>query len=201
MRTSLFTIAAFSICLNSHAQYRKEAQQSQDTLVGKKNWISPPLPIEGSTIIYRETISTGNGTPADLFNNALEWYNYNYKTADTKLTIENPETGQIAGTGVIKYTPVAARVTGEVPIFFSFDLAIAEGQYTYKVYDLYGIDANGRFQYIDMYREDRSISTQVKKRWNKKYRYEMLSDMNTMTEMMINHLKEAMSRKNKITTR
>jgi hypothetical protein len=186
---SLLTLAA----IDTSGQYRREAQASQDALVGQKVWKAPPFPMEGSRIVYSETVDVPNSSREVLFKNALEWYNYNYKSADTRLTIEKSTEGLISGTGLIKYNPAAAEVTGEVPIIFYFDLVIANGRYTYRLYDMYGIDASGRFDYIDMYREDRDISPQVKHRWNKRYRYEMLSDMNTMVEMAIAHLKQAMA--------
>jgi hypothetical protein len=195
--SSMLALAAFS----SDAQYRREAQLSQDTLVGKKVWKAPPFPMEGNSIVYTETI-VGTGLSREiLFKNALEWYNYNYKSADTRLTVEKPAEGKISGTGLIKYNPAAAGVAGEVPIIFNFDILVADGQYTYRFYDMYGVDESGRFDYIDMYREDRNISTQVRQRWNKRYRYEMLSDMNTMVEMAIVHLKQVMAMNSGLVTK
>lgn len=149
--------------------------------------------MQGSSIMYQETVDVPSKLSKDiLFRNALEWYNYNYKSGDTRLTVENQETGKISGTGVIKYSPTAAGIKGEMPIFFEFDLQIADGKYSYKFYDMYSVDATGKFTYADMYREDRNKTTQVTPRWGVRYRYELLSDMNSMMESAILHLKQNM---------
>lgn len=200
MKTFLLSVILLFVFCRAHCQYSKEAQASQDALAGTKSWISPPFPMKGSKILYTGTVAVPELSQDDLFQNALEWYNYNYKTADTRLEIENPETGIIEGTGVIKYTPTAAGVSDESPIFFSFNLTVADGGYKYEIYNIYGIDRTGRFNYADMYREDRTINSQIKPRWDKRYRYEMLSDANTLIEMMIAHLKQAMGRKDNLVT-
>ncbi len=193
MKALFFSLAFVSIAALASAQHRKEAQASQDALVGTKSWISPPVPMQGSRIVYEETVDVPNKLSKEiLFKNALEWYNYNYKTGDTRLTVENPGTGKISGTGVIKYTPTAAGIAGELPIFFEFDLQIVDGKYNYKIYDMYSIDASGKFAYADMYREDRNKNPQVSPRWGVRYRYELLSDMNSMIESAILHLKQNM---------
>jgi hypothetical protein len=192
MKTLILSLSVTLFALSADAQYSKEAQASQDKLVGTKNWISPPFPMQNSHIVYEGNVDASGLSKQTLFKNALEWYNYNYKSADSRLTIENQATGKISGTGVIRYNPAAAGLAGEMPIFFEFDLQIADGKYTYKFYDMYSIDATGKFMYADMYREDRNLAPQVKPRWEKRYRYEILSDMNTMIEMSIVHLKQAM---------
>lgn len=193
MKTTFFTIALCLYAMASNAQYSREAQASQDRLVGTKSWISPPFPIQNGHIVYEGNVDAGAALSKEtLFKNALEWYNYNYKSADTRLTVENEATGKISGTGVIKYNPTAAGAAGEMPVFFEFDLTVADGKYSYKFYDMYSMDDRGKFTYADMYREDRNPTQQVKPRWEKRYRYEVLSDMNTMIEMSIVHLKQAM---------
>jgi hypothetical protein len=194
MKTVLLILMIAGAALSADGQYRKEAQASQDALVGKKEWISPPLPMEGSRIVYTETVGPGAVSKDQLFNNALEWYHYNYKSADTRLSVENREKGLISGTGVVRYNPSAAGIEKDFPIFFSFDLRVEDGEYTYRIYDIYGSDATGRFEYADMYLEDRNTSGQMKQRWEKRYRYEMLSDMNTMIEMAIVHLQQEMQK-------
>jgi hypothetical protein len=193
MKKLLLSLIALSFAIHSNAQYSREAQASQDRLVGTKSWISPPFPMQGSRIVYEGTETVPSTlSKATLFKNALEWYNYNYKSGDTRLTIENEATGKISGTGVITYNPAAAGVVGTMPIFFEFELQIADGKYSYKFYDMHSVDATGKFLFADMYREDRNLSTQIKPRWTKRYRYEILSDMNTMIEMSIVHLKQTM---------
>lgn len=202
MKTLFFSLAFISVTTLSFAQHRPEAQASQDALVGTKQWVSPPLPMQGSSIVYEEAVDVPNKLSKEiLFKNALEWYNYNYKTGDTRLTVENQATGKISGTGVIKYTPAAAGGTNEIPIFFEFDLLIAEGKYSYKFYDMYSIDNTGKFLYADMYREDRNKSTQLSPRWGVRYRYELLSDMNSMIESAIVHLKQAMQMNSGVATK
>lgn len=183
------------------AQYRPETISTPDSLIGKRVWISPPLPMQGGEIVFEGAKEVPGLTKEILFGNALEWYNYNYKTADTRLEVEKAAEGLISGTGVIRYTPVAAGVAGEVPIFFRFNIQVADGKYSYKFYEMYGLEANGRFSYADMYREDRDTNPQLKPRWGKKYRYEMLYDMTVMVEMSIAHLQQAMLMNSGVVTR
>ena len=197
MKILILSAIALHLNATADAQYRKESQESQDRLVGKREWVSPPLPLANGRIVYSENVKVANLGRESLFKNALEWYNYNYKSADTRLTIEKAEEGRLSGTGLIKYNAAAAG-GGEVPIIFHFDLFIRDGEYAYRFYDMYGVDGSGRFEYADMYREDRS--TYIKPRWDKRYRYEMLSDMNTMIEMSIAHLMQAMSKNPSVVT-
>ena len=164
-----------------------------DTLVGRREWQVTKLPMQGSQIVYEESVTVGMAsTSTQLFNNAVEWYNYNYKTGDTRLTVENQNKGQISGTGVIKYTPAAVGEANERPIFFNFDIIVTDGGYTYRIYDMYSTGPEGRFSYADMYREERYPTSSSKPRWEKRYRYEMLSDLDTYIRLMITHLKQNM---------
>lgn len=183
----LLTVAIIGISATSSAQ--------GDLLVGRREWQVTNLPLQGSQIVYEESVTVGmpmSGT--QLFNNAVEWYSYNYKTGDTRLTVENQGKGQISGTGVIKYTPAAVGEASERPIFFNFDIVVNDGGYTYRIYDMYSTEPNGRFSYADMYREEQYPESSSKPRWEKRYRYEMLSDMDTYIRLMITHLKQSMQK-------
>ncbi len=190
MKTLVLSFALLMLAVQTDAQYHRSIESQQEQ-IGKKTWISPPFPIENGHIVYSGTVDAPGLIATALFNNALEWYNYNYKTSDTRLTVENSSTGKVSGTGLIRYNAAAAGA-GEVPIFFEFDIQVTNGKYSYKFYDMYSIYEGEKFMYADMYNEDRNTSTQVKPKWDKRYRYEILSDMNTMIEMSVVHLKQAM---------
>src|ERR1043165_6637676 len=119
MRTLIPILFGCILGANTFAQTN---QASANNLVGTRQWEITALPYTGSQIVYEETVKVGAPfTSAQLFNNAVEWYNYNYKTGDTRLTAENQSKGLVSGTGVIRYTPAAAGEGKERPIFFNFD--------------------------------------------------------------------------------
>ncbi|MBS1586881.1 MAG: DUF4468 domain-containing protein [Bacteroidetes bacterium] len=162
-----------------------------DSLLGKPVWKVKALPLDGSDIVYsgHESLSF----PRDLlFKNALDWYNVNYKTVDTKLTVENKETGTVSGTGIIHFKQ-AAVANGPENIFFSFTIQLTNTGYDYRIYGIYSMLNGEKIWYSDMYREETAPSPEVKPHWTHRYRYEVISNMDEFMQLAINQLKASMA--------
>jgi Domain of unknown function (DUF4468) with TBP-like fold len=184
----------FLIILCLSTAYVCEAQGKwDDTLVGKPVWKVKPLPLEGNNIVYTGNITQAGYNPDQLFKNALDWYNINYKSADTKLTVENKEQGNIAGSGVIHYNQ-QVNANGPQNIFFSFSIFLARSGYSYRFYDMYSMVNGERYKYSDMYMEELHNTASVKPHWTHKYRYESLMDMDSFMTLAINQLKKDMQK-------
>lgn len=164
--------------------------QPGTTPIGKREWLVPPLPLQGGDIVYTETVPNPRSV-AQQYNNAESWYMYNYKSADTRLTTQDLGGGRLAGTGVLKYEQSGASPVNQT-LFFDFDIQMQQGSYTYRISNIYGILDGKKVMYNDMYREDRQPP--AKPRWTVRYRYEQLSDMNTFIGSAINHLKKEMAK-------
>jgi hypothetical protein len=175
----------FILCLVS--AYGCEAQGKwDDSLIGKPIWKVKPLPMEGNEIVYSGHINLNNYSKDRLFKNALDWYNDNYKSADSRLTVENKEQGTVSGTGVIHVQ--SQRDDGPGNFFFSFSVQIGSAGYSYRIYDIYSAVAGAKNNYNEMYREEQYPNAKIKERWTHKYRYEALSDMDSFITLAINLL-------------
>jgi len=185
MRTWLF-IFSFFLINTALGQVRWD-----DTLMNKQVWKVRPLPMEGSEIVYTDVVNTSVNDHDQMFKNALDWYNNGYKTADTRLVTEDKDRGAIAGTCLIHYSQKVST-GGPENIFFSFSIQLTNSGYSYRVYDIYSVVNGQKFLYSDMYREELHPSSGVRTRWDHRYRYEVLSDMDAFITLAINHLKTNM---------
>ena len=182
----------FILCIT--ATYCCHAQGHwDDSLAGKQIWKVRPLTLEGSEIVYTENITQPGYAKDQLLKNAVDWYDRNYKTADTHLEIENKEQGTTGGKGSIHYT--SQRLDAPQNIFFSFSIQITSAGYSYRVYDIYSMVNGEKISYSDMYREELYPTTKVKEHWSHKYRYETLSDMDSFITLAISQLKRDMEKK------
>lgn len=163
-----------------------------DSLLGKAIWKVKALPLEGSEIVYsgHQSLSYSHD---QLFKTALDWYNNNYKTVDTKLTVENKENGTISGTGIIHFKQAAVS-NGPENIFFSFTIQLTSAGYDYHFFDIYSTANGEKIIYSDMYREETAPSPGVKPHWTHRYRYEVISNMDDFMQLAINQLRKSMAK-------
>ena len=165
-----------------------------DTLIGKPIWKVKPLPLEGNDIVYKGQVVLAGYSPDQLFKNALDWYNTNYKSADARLSVENKERGTIAGSGVIHYDQQVIA-GGPENIFFTFSITLNSSGYSYRFYDMYSMVNGQRYNYSDMYTEELHGTATVKPRWTHRYRYEALMDMDSFINLAINQFKKDMEKR------
>ncbi|MBA3827357.1 MAG: DUF4468 domain-containing protein [Taibaiella sp.] len=146
------------------------------------------VPYLGSRILYTDSVVLDTSYNIErLFHNAENWFLNHYETADTKLTIDNRTTQQIAGVGV-KSIPHGAGAPGR--IFFQFIINVKHGSYTYAIDSMFTIGIEGRIYYSDIYQEEHFAKG--KKRWTDKYRSQALTDMDTFIRGVVKLLEENM---------
>ena len=188
MKTLLLVLSLISY-FSSKAQVATADRQTT-----KQVWAVKPLPLENNEIVYADNISLSGYSHDELFKNVLDWYNNNFKTADTKLSVENKEQGAISGSGVIHYGQNALE-NGPQNIFFTFSVQLGGAGYSYRFYDIYSMVNGEKISYRDMYREENHPTTSIKPHWTHKYRYEALSDMDSFMILAINQFKKYIKRK------
>ncbi len=150
---------------------------------------SPTFTLGDNKIIYYASIPVATFTKETLFANAQQWYTKNFETADNTLIINNINDGILSGTGIIHQNKRDQKAEpGDV--FFTIDMRINNGLYTYTVHDLYGFDNTGKFYYSDMYNEDQYPSDKPK--WQAQYRRTTLGNMNSKILVMITELQKEM---------
>jgi hypothetical protein len=149
----------------------------------------PPLPLKGSDIRYEETVIQEGYTKDLLFTNAEKWFNNNYETADTKLTVDNKTTGIVAGVGSSNND----KQHRDNVIFFHFNIVVRDEGYTYSIDSIYSTTSKDKFLYADMYREERFPAG--KPRWTKEERYLLLTNMDKYIKAVIQQLKGSMMKK------
>ena len=150
------------------------------------------LPLQGSDIVYRDSVSVPGHSKEQLFTNALEWYNSHYKTADTKMETEDNEKGLLEGVGAAQFITQQKNVPGN--IFFSFVLQLTNEAYAYKFNNIYSIENGQKIEYADMYREELGYKPDIRPRWSPSYRAEALLAVDSFFRQAISQLKIDMSK-------
>lgn len=101
----------------------------------KAQEITPIVPVDPDTklITYKEVV-TVTGTPAELFNRAIEWVGKQYKNPADVTKVRNPQTGLIDIIHRIEITKDdngVARPAGIVD--YSMKIELKEGRYRYTI--------------------------------------------------------------------
>ena len=178
--------------------YATQAQHTakwDDSLIGKRQWEVPPLPYDGKEIVYREKISlTPSFSRERIYTNAKDWLTHNLKTDYSSITEASASDGRIKGKGELYYDQQVLLNGVPQSIFFSYDIDISDGAWTYTIYDLHAKLPHEKFDYTDMYREE--LQEHGTARWTHKYRYEMLSDMDSFMKLFISGLKNSIASNN-----
>lgn len=166
-----------------------------DSLIGKRQWEVPPLPYDGKEIVYRERVSLSPSFPRQrIYNNLKDWLAYNLKTDYAAITEASATEGRIKGKGELYYNQQVLLNGAPQSIFFSYNIDVSDGAWTYTIYDLHTQVPNEKFDYTDMYREE--LQEPGAARWTHKYRYEMLSDMDSFMKLFISGMKNSVAANN-----
>jgi len=156
----------------------------------KNDGAVPQMTLKEHKIVYSAKISVDSSRDkATLFVNAEEWYKKNFETADNTLIIDNSGDGTVSGTGII-HTKKHDQKADPGDVFFTIDIQVVRGMYTYMVHDIYGFNKTGKFYYSDMYNEEQYPTD--KPIWPGPYRHSILNDMNGKITGMIAELKREM---------
>jgi hypothetical protein len=96
-----------------------------------------PVDPESKKIMYRDVVEE-QGTPAYLYNKAVEWFGYYYLNAQSVFTVQNKESGKIEGLGRIKiyYTNETSgdKMDGGI-IQYLIKLELKDNKYRYTLTD------------------------------------------------------------------
>ncbi len=182
----------FLLALNSF--YTTVAQESSDQmLVGERSWRVPRLPVENGEITYTGKVLLEGMTKESLYTKAYYWLKHNLRSDDIDMRVHDKRTGQIAGKGKIMYTQNVTASNAAQGIYFDYDIRLDDGGYTYKLDNFRGIVTSDQMDYSAMYREELN-KVDGAGRWTHKYRYEMLSDLNSFVTLFLQGLKAELAR-------
>jgi len=175
-KTFFIITALYFICFGS------DAQTSQSTILA-------PLPIAANKIVYYDTVFLDTTySKTLLFDNAQTWYTHNFESSDNRLTIDNSDAGSISGSGILNFKK---HKTDYKDLLFVVDIVTGKGFYVYKFYNLFGYDNGVKFDYSDMYSEERYPGP--KPEWPREIRENKLTDMDTSIKDVIGDLKKKMT--------
>jgi len=150
----------------------------------------PQFTLADNKIIYYAQIKTDSAVDKPtMFLKAENWYKKNLETADNTLIIDNSNDGIISGTGIV-HAKKHDQKADPGDVFFTIDIHVARGMYTYTVHDIYSFDNTGKFYYSDMYNEEQYPTGKPK--WPEPYRHGCLTAMNTKILGMITVLQNDM---------
>jgi hypothetical protein len=168
--------------------------QAQDTgdnmLVNTRTWLVPKLPMENNEITYKDNIELPGSTQEALYTRALYWLKQNLKSDDIEMR-PNKQTGHIAGKGKITYNQNVVANNAAQAIYFDYDLYVREGGYSYNISNLKATIPAGSIDYTAMYQEELNKGEKPGQ-WTHKYRYEMISDLNSLITLFIQGLQNGM---------
>ncbi len=170
------------------------AQSNDSSVIGKRIWKVPELPVENDKIVYQEQVSAEGFKKDVLYTNAVNWLKINFKGDDIKMNVADKAAGHIAGVGKITYNQSVLMNGAAQGIYFDYDIKIKDNGYNYRISGLRSVLPGGAFNYSDMYEEELN-PTQAQEHWTHKQRYEMLSDMNSFISLMISGLKSNITHK------
>jgi hypothetical protein len=181
----IFCLAGFSSAAS--AQETKPAHD--DELIGTRTWKAPPLPLENGRVVYKGEVDLGRGFPRErAYSKALEWLRNNLKSDDVRIHIMDKPGGQIAGEGKITYNQSVVSRDAAQAIYFNYDIRVRDGGYSYRIDQLHSTIEGKAIDYTVMYAEDQA-PVAGREMWSAKYRYEMLSDLNSYITLFISGLK------------
>jgi len=167
------------------------AQNTHDqTLVGVRSWRVPPLPVQDGQIVYNGEVDLEGLSQETLYTRAADWIKYNLKSADASIK-HNKKDGRIEGRGKLTYTQKVVTSAAPQAIYFDYDIQTYDGGYRYTISDISGELSGSKLNYSTMYQEELN-KIDKEGQWTHKYRYEVLSDMNSFMTLMIQGLRNAM---------
>ncbi len=167
------------------------AQNTHDqTLVGVRSWRVPPLTVQGGQITYSGEVGLEGLAQETLYTRAADWIKYNLKSPGESVR-HNKKDWHISGRGTITYNQKVVASSAPQAIYFDYDIQTYDGGYKYSISNITGSLSGSKLNYSEMYREELNNIDKAGQ-WTHKYRYEMLSDMNSFMTLMIQGLKNAM---------
>lgn len=85
-------------------------------------------------LTYTEVVNVDSISKAELYSRARSWFNEAFKSSQNVLNIQDKETGELSGTGVMKYTPTVWRGNTQTIgiVRFNVTIKIKDGRYKYE---------------------------------------------------------------------
>jgi len=109
---------------------------------------APNMPVDPETnkIMYRAVVEQ-QGTPAYLYDKAIEWFGFYYINAQSVYTVQSKENGKIEGIGRMKiyYNDLATGVRKDGgQILYQIKMELKENKYRYTLTD-FNLKSTSRF--------------------------------------------------------
>lgn len=168
-------------------------ERSEDVLVGQHTWRVPRLNIENGYLLYADSVSLPGMKREQLYDKAYNWLLLNLKSDDIAIGVHDRKSGRIAGKGKIMYNQSVVANNAAQGIYFDYNIEVDNGVYTYRLDNIKGVFAGKALDYTDMYKEELNKGDQIGT-WTHKFRYEMISDMNSFITLFLQGLKAAVAR-------
>jgi len=150
------------------------------------------LPLRANKIVYSDTVVVGNNyDPSHLFNNAADWYQHNFETADNTLSVNNSTDHTISGSGII-HRKRGDDKAEQNDIYFTIDITTLPAAYAYSVYDIYSRADTDKIYYSDIYNEERFPTH--KPRWTESTRHDKLTYLDARIQEMLSNLNITMKK-------
>lgn len=100
---------------------------------------------------YSEVVQIDSISAEKLYTTARNWYFETFKSSKDVINIEDKETGQISGNGIINIHPhfrYMGQHTSEASVKFRMSVFVKDNKYKYEIIDLYAYDKAVEYGYI-----------------------------------------------------
>jgi hypothetical protein len=127
----LFQIALAVILISTNAFAQKRGKKEPVTM-------DTIMPMRNGLVVYTNVIKVDGVTKDQLYNRAKIFFVKNYKSANDVIQLDDKETGQIVGKGIIKVIHNTELIGGPFEAKFSHTLSVTvkDGRYKYEFTNL-----------------------------------------------------------------
>ena len=151
------------------------------------------MPFKDGTLIYQDVVSTPNIIKSDLYKNAKQWFVDTFNNSKFVIQSEDKEEGKIVGKGIIYATHKALIGASQLSTTITIQVECKDDRYRYKIYDM-SLESETIGIFSPNHLVDGILGKPLNGRstYTKKVSREILSSIDTETDMLILSLKKYM---------
>lgn len=154
------------------------------------------FPEKDGKVYYSEVIQVDTSLKKnDLFNTVRKWFAEAYKSANDVIQLQDRETGEIVGKGIVKAVyKIPLNPSVDVSVYHTINISVKDGRFRYVITDLraryYSSGTQIGTSYIKGNDVEWTVTNEV--RGNKKNTTEMYRDVHAQILALIESLTAAM---------
>lgn len=151
-----------------------------------------------STISYSEAVAVPGATQMQLYSRARSWIDNTFQNMKAVLSIDDKETGELAGKGVMRFQiGYMGKTRYMVPVTIEFKLSVRVKDEKYK-YEFSDFDVisfwTNTYDYGILRNEQGKLKLASTKKWNELAYEEIKENVQQQTQVLTSSLKDQMKK-------